>query len=294
VALAGRRHHLDVLSILNFVDAIAWVNGELVTPDIGALPYDDHGLVGDGAFEAIKVIGRRPFALARHLRRLVASATPLDIGVDLDRVHEAVAAVLATDAAAASPCWLRVTVTAGSAPMGSGGRGKVPSVVAAVAPMAVWGPAAAVVVLPWTRNERGPTAGLKTISYADNVIGLRYAHAHAADEGIFANTAGLLCEGTGSNVVVGAGGRLLTPTLASGCLAGVTRALLLEWLPDLVEEDIPIEALRSADEAFLTSTSRDVHPIRTIDGRSLGATPGPLTTEARRVFATRAATHNDP
>jgi branched-chain amino acid aminotransferase len=277
------------------VDAIAWVNGQIVEPGAPILSYDDHAVVGDGVFEAVKVVDRRPFALTRHLDRLVASAEPLEIDVDLDRVREAVDAVLATDAASASPLWLRVTVTPGSAPMGTAGRGSVATIIAAVAPMAPWGPTSKVAVLPWVRNDRGATTGLKTISYAENVIGLRYAKAQGADEGVFANTAGMLCEGTGSNVFVAVGGRLVTPPLASGCLAGVTRALLLEWVPDhVVEDDVRVDALTTADETFLTSTSRDVHPIATVDGRPLARAPGPLTSKVMAVFAERAAADTDP
>jgi branched-chain amino acid aminotransferase len=286
---------VELLSILNSVDAIAWVNGRLVEPGAPVLAYDDHGLVGDGVFEAIKVVDRRPFALTRHLQRLAASAAPLDIDVDLDRVRQGIDAVLATDAASASPLWLRVTVTPGAAPMGTAGRGHVATIVAAVAPMAPWGPTADVAILPWARNDHGAIAGLKTISYAENVVGLRHAKARGADEGVFPNTSGRLCEGTGSNVYVAVEGRLVTPPLTSGCLAGVTRALLLEWVPELIEEgDVPIDALASADEACLTSTSRDVHPIGTVDGRPLAAAPGPLTRKVMDVFAERAAADADP
>jgi len=262
-----------------------WVDGSLVSPNDHVLRPDDHCLVGDGVFEAIKVLDGRPFALTRHVRRLVASASPLGIDIDLDVVQTAVDDLMATEQAQVSPSWLRITVTGGSTPMGTGAVGTRPTVVAAVAPMAPWGPTTDVVIAPWTRNERGPTAGLKTISYADNIIALRHAHRCGADEAIFANTRGELCEGTGTNVVVAHEGRLVTPTLASGCLAGVTRELLLEWFPEIVEADLPISALAEADEAFLTSTSRDVHPIRRVDGKELSAAPGPLTRRAMTAWA---------
>ena len=157
--------------------------------------------------------------------------------------------------------------------------------------MAPWGPTANVVVAPWARNEHGPTAGLKTISYADNVIAYRYAHTEGADEAIFANTQGQLCEGTGSNVMIAVGDTLITPTLAAGCLAGVTRGLLLEWMPDLEQRDVPIGELGTA---FLTSTSRDVHPIATVNSNSLSDAPGPLTKHAMDVWHRCAARDIDP
>jgi len=272
-----------------------WVDGRLVDPSRPALRPDDHALVGDGAFEAIKVLDGRPFALSRHLARLRHSLSALGIELELDRAHAAVAALMATPPARVSPAWLRITVTGGSAPMGTAGIGTQPTMVATVAPMAPWPPTTRVVIAPWTRNEHAPTAGLKTISYADNVIANRHAHRVGADEAIFANTKGQLCEGTGSNVVVADGDALVTPTLAAGCLAGVTRELLLEWLPDLlIEHDVPVDRLETASEAFLTSTSRNVHPIACVGDSPLASAPGPLTRRALAVWERNAARDIDP
>jgi len=262
-----------------------WVDGSVVADGAVALRPDDHGLVGDGAFEAIKIIDGRPFALTRHLRRLRHSAGALCITVDEDAIRAGIAALAGAEAVRAHNCWLRVTVTGGSSPMGTGCVGTHPTVVVAVAPMAPWGPTCDVAIVEWTRNETGATAGLKTISYAENVIALRAAHTRGADEAIFANTQGNLCEGTGSNVFLDVDGQLVTPPLSSGCLAGVTRELLLENCPGLIEAEIPSAALAGAKEAFLTSTSRDVHPVRTVDGRPLAAAPGPLTRQAMASFA---------
>ena len=101
---------------------------------------DDHALVGDGVFEAIKVHAGVPFALTRHLQRLDASARPLGIEIDHGALRSTIDAVLATPQAQASPCWLRITVTGGSAPLGTGQVGGRPTVVAAVAPMRPWAP----------------------------------------------------------------------------------------------------------------------------------------------------------
>jgi branched-chain amino acid aminotransferase len=150
-----------------------------------------------------------------------------------------------------------------------------------------------VAVVPWRRNELGALAGLKTTSYAENVLALRYAADRDAGEAIFANTAGNLCEGTGTNVFVVIEGRLVTPPLSAGCLAGVTRALVLEWAGG-AEEDLPVDALANADEAFLTGTTRDVQPIRNVNGSKLATVPGPMTRKAAEVFGTRAAESPDP
>jgi branched-chain amino acid aminotransferase len=152
------------------------------------------------------------------------------------------------------------------------------------APLAPPAPIANVVLAPWPRNERSPLAGVKSTSYAENVLALALAHDSGADEAVFANTAGNLCEGTGTNVFVAVDGRLVTPPLSAGCLAGVTREIVCE-LVDVDVRDVPIDALRTATEAFLTSTSRRVQPIATVDGRDLPRCPGPLTMAAADALA---------
>jgi branched-chain amino acid aminotransferase len=263
-----------------------WVDGELVDAGRPVLRADDHGVtVGDGVFETMKVVDGRPFAFRRHLDRLIASATGLGLLIDVDAIRAGVETVLAVEQPARAR--LRVTVTGGPAPFGSDRGDALPTVIIATAPLSDWPATADVVVVPWTRNERAATAGLKTTSYADNVVALHYAHERGAAEAIFANTRGELCEGTGSNVFVGVGGELITPPLDSGCLSGITRDLIVEWLGDVSERALPISALADADEAFLASSTRDVQPIRVVDGRVLPSTPGPLTQRAVAVFAER-------
>ncbi|HNJ79876.1 MAG TPA: aminotransferase class IV, partial [Marmoricola sp.] len=113
-----------------------------------------------------------------------------------------------------------------------------------------------------------------------------------AQEAIFANLKGNLCEGTGSNVGYVLDGQVRTPTLASGCLAGVTRGLFLEWT-DAVEVDESIEVLGAAEEVFLLSTTRDIQPVSWLDGREL-QTPGRVTQELREVWIKKECEDIDP
>ena len=115
------------------------------------------------------------------------------------------------------------------APLGSDRGDGTPTVIVAAAPMAPWPATAEVVVVPWPRNERSAIAGLKTNSYAENVVALAHAHERGRAKRCFVNTAGGLCEGTGTNVFVVVDGELVTPSLASGCLAGITRVLVIEF-----------------------------------------------------------------
>jgi branched-chain amino acid aminotransferase len=270
-----------------------WVNGSLLD-DAGApaIPVTDHGFtVGDGVFEAVKVVDGRPFALSRHLERLAHSARGLGLQEpDLDQVKRAVREVLAAQQLRLGR--LRITYTAGTAPLGSGRGDGAPTLVVAAAPLTPAAGDVAVVTVPWPRNERGAVAGLKTTSYAENVVALAYAAERGASEAILGNLAGNLCEGTGSNVFYVVDGELRTPTLASGCLAGITRALLLEWV-EAREVDEPLSVLASAEEIFLASTTRDVQPVRRCDGRDLGEA-GPVTTAAAAVWREREGQEIDP
>lgn len=279
----------------------AWVNGRLLDdPTEPALPVSDHGFtVGDGVFESVKVVSGRPFALTRHLDRLATSAAGLGLPEpDPDTVRTAVAAVL--DGQDLPLGRLRVTYTGGPAPLGSGRGDAAPTLVVVADAMKPWGGPTAVVTVPWPRNERGAIAGLKTTSYAENVVALAHAQRHGASEALFANTAGNLCEGTGSNVFYVVDGELRTPTLGSGCLAGISRALLLEWYGDapladvpLREVDEPMDVLGRAEEVFLVSTTRDVQAVQRCDDRDLEA-PGSVTAACQELWAQREAADSDP
>lgn len=271
-----------------------WVDGALVDAADAVVSVFDHGLtVGDGVFETAKVRDGVPFALTRHLRRLAASARGLGLPEpDEAAVRRAVKETLAANPDV-DPARLRITVTGGVAPLGSNRGDAHPTLMVAVVPLTHWPASSAVVTVPWTRNERSAVAGVKTTSYAENVVALAYARKRSAAEALFANTRGELCEGTGSNVFLALGGRLVTPPLSSGCLAGVTRALVLDWV-DAAEAELPITVLREADEVFLTSSTRDVHPVHAVDGRALAPVPGLLTRTAMELFAEAAARNPDP
>ncbi|MDQ4068620.1 MAG: aminotransferase class IV [Actinomycetota bacterium] len=270
-----------------------WIDGVLLDEAEARVSPFDHGLLtGDGVFETLRVTRGRPFAARRHLERLGRSAAGLRLPCPPDAVLVA-AMDEVVGANGLVEGRLRVTVTGGASALGSD-RGKGgPTVIVAGGALPAWPAATDVVVVPWPRNERGALAGLKTISYGENVVALAHAQDHGAGEAIFGNLAGNLCEGTGTNVFVGTGGRLVTPPLSAGCLAGVTRDLLLE-LVDVIEEDLPLAALAGADEAFLTSSTRDVQPIHGVDGKTLPACPGPLTTGAASAFRALVAGDLDP
>lgn len=273
----------------------AWLNGQLLDdPTAGAVAVTDHGFtVGDGVFEAVKTIHGVPFALGRHLERLARSAAGLGLPApDLDGLRRGVAAV--AEGGEGDPIGrLRITWTAGPHPMGSGRGGGPATLVVAYSAIEHAPASTTVVTVPWTRNEHGATAGLKTTSYAENVIALAHAHERGGSEAVLANTAGALCEGTGSNLFYVLDGELRTPTLASGCLAGITRELVVEWC-GAREVDAPLPEVRDrASEVFLVSTTRDVQAVSRWDDRELPA-PGPVTRRCAETWASREAETMEP
>jgi branched-chain amino acid aminotransferase len=274
--------------------SMVWMNGDLRAEAEATLSPFDHGItVGDGVFETIQVIRGVPFAARRHLERLRRSAAGLRLAVPLDDATLGAAMAAVVEANGVDRGRLRLTVTGGISPLGSDRGDAGPTVIVASAGLPEWEPSTAVVTVPWPRNERSAVVGLKTTSYAENVVALDYAHERGGSEAIFANTAGALCEGTGSNIFLVVGGRLCTPPLSSGCLAGITRALVMD-IVGCDEVTLPIEALGEADEAFLTSSTRDVQSISSVDGRPLGAAPGPVTTATAAAFTELLGRDLDP
>lgn len=287
------------------MSVVIWSDGRLYSPDEPLVTGVDHGLtVGDGVFETCAVYGGTAFALSRHLRRLRRSA--LGIGLaepDLDAVREGVRAVLAS--AGPDVGRLRITLTGGAGPLGSN---RLPPQDQHQSLLVLAGPGAAssvsrVVRVPWVRNERSAVAGLKTTSYAENVVAFAEAQRRGADEAVLANTVGELCEGTASNVFVERDGELLTPSLSSGCLAGITRELLLEWA---VQEGLPVreagpgelryevldEVADGTAQLLMSGSIRNVSPVVGFDGASVSA--GPVSLEAQRLFQKRLADDLDP
>ncbi|MFD9095369.1 aminotransferase class IV [Streptomyces collinus] len=270
-----------------------WLDGGLQDVESARVSVFDHGLtVGDGIFETVKATHGQPFALTRHLERLTRSAHGLGLPApDHDEIRRACAAVL--DANPMPLGRLRITYTGGHGPLGSDRGEHGPTLVVALGETARRPDTTAVITVPWTRNERGALTGLKTTSYAENVVALARAHQHGASEALFGNTVGQLCEGTGSNVFVVLDGEIHTPPVSSGCLPGITRALTVEWT-GAKETDLPLDVLERAEEVFLTSTLRDVQAVHRIDTAELPAAPGPVTAKAMRIFAEHAGHDLDP
>ncbi|MDQ1359020.1 MAG: branched-chain amino acid aminotransferase [Acidimicrobiaceae bacterium] len=274
----------------------AYVNGSVVDEADAAIDIFDHGFtVGDGVFETIALRQGTAFAVTRHLTRMVRSA--IRLGLPRPELQELLQAVDLIVSANPELAWgaIRVTYTSGPGTVGSGRTGLAATTVVAAREMAPHDSLAEVITVPWPRNERGALVGVKTTSYAENALALADAHRQGATEAIFANTKGNLCEGSGTNVFVVINGQLVTPPLSAGCLAGVSRGLVIEGCGvDVDQRDVPLEVLYMADEAFLTSATRDVQPIRSVDGRGVPSCPGPVTERVAAAYAALLAADPDP
>lgn len=246
-----------------------WVNGQLVDANDACISPLDHGFtVADGVFETMKVINSEVFALDRHLARLQKSVQGLGLGeVNLAQISKAVSDTLEAN----SPLELgrlRITVTSGTGPLGSNRGDNPQTIVVVTAPVTPWQETTSIAVVPWRRNERSAVAGLKTTSYAENVVALEAAHASHCSEAVFLDTKDCVSEGTGTNIFFISNETLFTPSESCGILNGITRELVLELADALNMKtaigEYQLDDLLQADEIFVTSSTRDIHPVTDI------------------------------
>jgi len=256
-------------------------NGVLCHAPEARVPVTDRAIRwGQGVFETLAAYDGRPFLTESHLKRLRQAAGILDLHCPCDTILiEAMDFVLQSsglDVAGSSR--LRLTLTSPTETQGNPPSGPLESWFVESSPLPNHPERAAVITIPFVRNDRSALTGLKTINYGENVIALKLARESGADEALFANTRDLLCEGTWSNVFVYHEGTYLTPPLSSGCLPGVTRALVLDLCRDLGitvrEVDFPMGRLAEIEGAFLTSSLREIQVISSLDGRPLNDPPG--------------------
>lgn len=228
------------------------------------IPQNDRGLLlGDGLFETLLAVDGETPHLAAHLDRMAAGCAVLDLPFDRTLAERRV-----SDATpAAGRFAVRLTLTAGS-----GGRGldrpavPLPRLFAKAAASApVTAPASAIVAAT-RRNEGSPAARLKTLSYLDNVLARAEAKAAGVDEAVMLNNRGELACAGAANLFWIEDGRLFTPRLDCGVLAGITRARVMAREP-VEEVAVGIEALDRAQAVFLTNSLIGVRAVSTLGER---------------------------
>lgn len=240
-----------------------WCNGQwLDSHRFTASPTDRGMMLGLGLFETFLTYEGHVVFADRHLSRLRLACAKLAWDFSLPDFGKTANELLVRNNLAVGRARIRLAITAGSGPLNDLTPGGDRVVCITAHPVGIPADSLTACFSPWPRNERSPLAGMKSASYAENLIALDHARRQGFDEVIFFNTIGHLCEASTANLFLVSHGALLTPPLASGCLPGITREVVIE-LANVLE--IPCEErnllpgdLGHAEEIFLTSSIRGV------------------------------------
>jgi len=254
--------------------SLASIDGEILPAEEATIPATDEGLLrGDGAFEVVRVYDGQPFALEEHLLRLERSGASLRLPVDSEAVRADAHRLLARAGAGPEHEQLRIVLT-------RGGRRLLLTEPLHATPERV----------RLTAVTYAPTRildGVKSLSYAANMLASRLARERGYDEALLVTPHGRVLEAPTSSIFWVAGGEVLTPPLHDHILASITRALVIE-LTRARECPGTLEDLARADEVFLASTTREVQPVAAVDETQFGD-HGPLTIEAACALRERIA-----
>jgi branched-chain amino acid aminotransferase len=269
---------------------VVLIDGVVVAPENAVVSVYDRGfLYGDAVFEVLRTYGSVPFAIGEHIGRLRQSAERVFIDVPLDDAAWRAEIRRAIDAAGNDDSYVRIVLTRGTGPLSldpaTAGRPlRVVFVEPVVPPPRESYDRGVAAILVRTRRAVDQTSaeGAKVGNYLSNLLALRQAKARGAHEALVVDGRGFVIEGASSNVFLVKDGRLSTPPESSGILAGITRAYVLaaaDHLGNPVDlRDVSIADPFDADEAFITSSIRELMPIVRVDDRAIGSgLPGPVT-----------------
>lgn len=268
-----------------------YVNGRISSAGEAVIPVYDHGFVyGEGIYETLRTYNRVPFLYDRHMRRLRGSAKHLQLDVPFDDatllkwIEETVAA-----AGEMKEAYIRVLLTRGVGELTYEIKATPrPSLVILVKPVdepskKVDDEGIPISLVPILRNHPGSVNPLiKSNNLLNNALAMQEAYRRGGEEGLMLNYRGEISECSQSNFFMVRDGVALTPRSAAGLLEGVTRAFLFEVGQEVgvqVREDtLYPRDLESAQEVFITSTTRELSPVVRIDDHVIGTgTPGPVT-----------------
>jgi branched-chain amino acid aminotransferase len=280
-ASSGKAHSREDPS--NSGELLFYLNGKFVPQSEAKISVFDHGfLYGDGIFEGISVYKGKPFRLQQHVRRLFDSAKTIDLKIPMNekQISQAILDTIAKNRLIEG--YVRPIVTRGIGPLGLNPKYCDRPTIVIISqrtsdyPTMVLRdkPAKAIV----STIRRNPSfcvpASAKTLNYLNNILAKQQANAAGVDEAIMLDWMGQVSEGTGDNLFLIKGGGVLTASLQSSILPGVTRGAVLNACQSLglktVESSLSLHDLYTADEAFLTSTSLEIQPLVEIDGRKIG------------------------
>ncbi|BDS05970.1 4-amino-4-deoxychorismate lyase [Oceaniferula spumae] len=263
-------------------EKIVWFNGTLMgETEVHLSPFDLGVSVGLGVFETLSAYRGLAPTFPQHYERLVSSAAEMDLSVpDAEEIADAVESVIRANGLGEQRARVRISLGTGARDLGGhcSSADVQDYIIVTAIPQDDPKPMAELVLVPKRCNEHSAVTGIKSSSYANHVLSYRYARKAGADEGVMLNTSGNICECSMSNLFLVKDGKVLTPPLSSGCLPGVTRAVVMKLCQEesiLVEEwDLSEDDLFTADEIFITSSAREVQPAKMVDTEM--QCPGPL------------------
>jgi len=271
------------------MEQIVNIDGTLYSGEEAKISVFDHGfLFGDSIYETIRTYNRKPFLLDRHLKRLDNSGRMMYLGLPLaDNQMEA--EIQRTVQASSNPeCYIRLIVTRGAGKIGLDiNLSKHPTYVIIVDRLAPFPPeyydvGVKVCIVSIRRNDQASlNPKMKTSNLLNNILAYHQAKEQGAFEGVLCNLSGYVTECTGSNIFLVKNGVLITPPSSAGLLEGVTRALTIQLAAasgiPMQEKNVTPDELIEADEAFITSTTKEIMPVHTINNTRISDFAGPTT-----------------
>jgi branched-chain amino acid aminotransferase len=279
-----------------------YVNGTIAHAADAVIPVYDHGfLYGEGIYETLRTYDGVPFLYDRHVQRLRASAAHLALDVPftddalLGLIHDTIGA-----AGDMQEAYIRVLLTRGVGELTYDVRSTpTPSLVIIVKPLdetpaRVFTEGIRIALVPILRNHPGSVNPIiKSNNLLNNALAMQEANRRGAEEGLMCNYRGELSECSQANFFMVRGGVALTPRTQAGLLEGITRSFLFDVGRDagvdVRDDTLRPEDLQTADEAFITSTTRELSPVTWIDDRPLGdGKPGPVTLKLLESYRRRA------
>lgn len=274
-----------------------YIDGEFYEKEQAKVSVFDHGLLyGDGVFEGIRFYNGRVFRLDEHIDRLYDSARAICLTIPLDRQALIDATLETIRQNDLRDGYVRLVVTRGAGDLGLNPALCPKATIIIIAakitlyPAEMYENGLKVVTCATRRIPHGALSPMvKSLNYLNNVMAKIEAANAGAGEGLMLNEQGYVAECTGDNVFVVKRGRIYTPPIASGALAGVTRAVVFELAEEagipVTEPDITRYDLFTADEVFLTGTAAEIIPVVTLDRRPIGdGRPGSVTRQLMTRF----------
>jgi branched-chain amino acid aminotransferase len=265
-----------------------YLNGELVQQETATVSALDRGLLyGYGLFETMRSYGGLVFRLEEHYQRLCRGAERVGLEVPFSLADLVGATKEVLQSNGLEDARVRLMLTAGA----EGAAGSVILLAREMTeyPRQLYRRGMSALVTSMRRNETSFLSGVKSLNNLDNVLAREEARRQGADEAILLNTRGFVAEGSASNVFLVLDGRLVTPNLSSGCLAGISRQAVLELAAEFgleaIETDVELSAFAVASEAFLTGSVIEVMPLTRLDDGPVGSgRPGPVTGRLQRLY----------